>query len=202
MKKLLTIPLAILLTVAFCSNSGSSISKAQGENEGSNRDVTPPTTYITEDQAHARLFTYDNQSFTNISAANQNISPEVNAVAWNGTDNYWAMVARGRLWRYNGTAVTEVLTPDPVTPMDNIYPYAAIASNGAGGDWLAGTLTGRGMFYNGTDIPSAYLLAHSPLTVGVDNTTVTFPVDDGTKFQLNDIVQVGMEFCLVTRQRQ
>jgi hypothetical protein len=172
--------------------------KTRAEFGGSSRDVIPPTTYITEDQAHARLFRYNGAAFTNISAANQNISPEVNAVAWNGS--YWAMAARGRLWRYNGTDVTEVLTPDPgPTPENNIYPYVAIASNGAGGDWLAGTLTGRGMFYDGTNIPSAYLLANSNLTADVDGNpaTTTFPVADGSKFKKDDVVQVGTEYCLV-----
>lgn len=186
----------LILVFVFCLCLAPSAPKTRAQDGGSSRDVIPPTTYITEDQAHARLFTYNNAIFTNISATNQNISPEVNAVAWNGS--YWAMAARGRLWRYNGTAVTEVLTPDPVTPAENIYPYAAIASN-AGGDWLAGTLTGRGMFYNGTDAPSAYKLANSNLTAEVDGNpaTTTFPVADGTKFKTNDVVQVGTEYCLV-----
>lgn len=180
----LAVILAVLMTyVAVADDSGNS------------RDVIPPTTYITGDQAHARLFKYDDSNFTNISAANQNISPEVNAIAWNGL--YWAMAARGRLWTYNGTAVTEVITPTPATPSDSIYPYAAIGSNGEGGDWLAGTLTGRGMYYDGANTPSAYLLSHSPLTSDVDNSVVTFPVQDGTKFNAGDVVQVGMEYCLV-----
>lgn len=150
MRKLSIITLVIVLTVAFCFGFDLPIVKSQGYNEGSSRDVIPPTTYITEDQAHARLFKYDNANFTNISAANQNISPEVNAIAWGNTN--WAMAARGRLWEYNGAAVSEVVTPDPgPTPENNIYPYAAIASKGALNEWLAGTLTGYGgMYYDGS----------------------------------------------------
>ena len=205
MKKLLTISLVIILTMAFCFNLKSPIPKSRAQGGGDSRDVISPTTYITEDQAHARLFKYDNTNFTNISAANQNISPEVNAVAWSGT--YWAMAARGRLWRYSGTGttVTEVVTPDPSpTPADNIYPYAAIASNGAGaaGKWLAGTLmSGRSMYYNGADTPSAYNLANSTLTADVDAdpATIILPVQvgEGARFKAGDVVQVGMEFCLV-----
>jgi hypothetical protein len=198
MKKLITVSLAIILTMAFCFNLGLSIPKARAEDVDNSRDVIPPTTYITEDQAHSRLFSYNGTTFTNISTASQNISPEVNALAWN--ESYWAMAARGRLWRYDGTTVTEVLTPDPgPTPQDNIYPYAAIGSNGAGGEWLAGTLTGRCMYYNGTDTPSAYFLANSQLTANVDDNpaTTTLPVLAGARFKAGDVVQVGMEFCLV-----
>ncbi|MCX6811520.1 MAG: hypothetical protein NT039_02415 [Candidatus Berkelbacteria bacterium] len=189
-------PILALVSVFCLCLAPSALKTRAQDGGGSSRDVIPPTTYITGDQAHARLFKYNNAIFTNISAANQNISPEVNAVAWN--DSYWAMVARGRLWRSdNGIDVTEVLTPDPVTPSNNIYPYVAIASNGALGKWLAGTLMGRGMYYDGINTPSAYHLSNSDLTAEVDNTTVTFPVQDGTKFKHNDVVQVSMEYCLV-----
>ena len=189
-----SIVLLTCLMMAVISHTG------MAEDRYSRGTVIPPTTYITGDQAHARLFRYNGTTFTNISAANQNISPEVNAIAWNGS--YWAMAARGRFWTYNGTAVTEVLTPDPVTPADNIYPYAAIGSKGAGGGWLAGTLTGRGMYYNGTTV-SEYLLTmpHSHLTANVDGLptpTLIFPVNDGTIYKVGDVVEVDTEYCLVT----
>jgi len=195
MKKLMSIVLVIILAIAFCFSLNTPISKTQAE-EGSNaRDVIPPTTYITEDQAHARLFTYDNSDFTNISATNQDISPEVNAITWNSTDSYWAIVARGRLWIYD-TTVHEILGTNPYdTPEGNIYPYVDIASSGSH-DLLAGALTGRGMAYDGSST-SAYNLANTKLTSDINASTATLPVQDGTKFQADDIIQIGMENCLV-----
>jgi hypothetical protein len=114
MKKIFHATLLGILLFTFCSGLDYSTLNTQAEEGGSSssRDVVSPTTYVTEDQAHARLFSYDGTNFTNISAANQNISPEVNAIAWNDADNYWAIVARGRLWTYNGTAVSEIIDPD------------------------------------------------------------------------------------------
>lgn len=195
MKKIINLVSAITLVVAFCFSLSLQTPQTQAEDGGSVRDVIPPTTYITEDQAHARLFTYNDSDFTNISAANQDISPEVNAITWNNTDGYWAIVARGRLWIYDST-VHEILGTNPYdTPEGNIYPYVDIASNGSHG-LLAGALTGRGMSYDGTSV-SSYNLANTKLTSDVSASTTTFPVQDGTKFQADDIIQVGMENCLV-----
>lgn len=141
MKKILMIASAIILTMAFCSNSGLSISKAQGDGEGSSRDVTPPDVYVTEAQLHARLFRYDGIDFTNISGAFQNVSPETQSIGWNGTN--WLVSARGRFWEYDGTALTNVAAIETA----GSYPYYDVAWNGF--YWLGGSLMGSVVKYDG-----------------------------------------------------
>jgi hypothetical protein len=151
MKKLLTISLVILLTMAFCSNLGLSISKAQGESGGNSRDVTPPDVYITEAQLHARLLKYVDGNFTNISGAFQNVSPEVQSIGWNGT-NKWLVSARGRFWEYDSATLTNVAAVESA----GSYPYYDVAWNGV--YWLGGSLMGSAVEYDGVSTAIAYPL--------------------------------------------
>lgn len=173
MKKLLTVSLAVLLIVAFCSNLDLSISKAQEENggegsSGSSRDVTPPDVYLTEAQLHARLFRYDGANFSNISGAFQNVSPETQSISWNGTD--WMVSARGRFWEYNGTALTNITAVETA----GSYPYYDVAWNG--NYWLGGSLMGSVFEYDGVTA-NAYPLNPS---VGADVMTADWNTTDGS----------------------
>ena len=132
------------------------------ENMDNSREVIPPTTPIVEDQPHARLFSYNGETFTNLSQVTftnpgfpgtiQNTSPEIRSISWGGSgDGVWAITGRGNLYTYNGSQITNIISNvDPNFDSSGKFPYYEIKWNGA--YWLSGNLMGSAVVFDGTNV--------------------------------------------------